>query len=445
MKISLSFVIVFTLFLSSCGGGGGSSSNSAPTASDVSIIDTNGGSLAVGDSLSGDYTYTDVDNDSEGTSTFRWLRDGSTIGGATSSSYTLVTADLGTSITFEITPIAAVGTTTGDTVISDAVAIPEDITSFFVKKNETFTIGTYDTSGHAVGVTLSPDGNTAYVADESAGLKIIDITTPASPALIATYNTFGHAVGVTLSPDGNTAYVADESAGLQIIDITTPASPALIATYDTSSYAYGVTLSTDGYTAYVADGSAGLQIIDISTPASPTLIATYDTPGWAIGVTLSTDGYTAYVADHSAGLQIIDITTPASPALIATYDTSDDAYDVTISADGYTAYVADGYTDLQIIDLTVNSQYEPAGFGSDTISLLIHNSTQTTFDLSISTDRSDIITIGSYDTELTSDEYEGIDIDIPVFSLSGTGTTIITLTLSHDNASFVRTVYYNVY
>ena len=44
-------------------------------ASDVSIS----GTVGVGQVLTGDYTYTDADGDAEGTSTFRWLSDGTAI------------------------------------------------------------------------------------------------------------------------------------------------------------------------------------------------------------------------------------------------------------------------------------------------------------------------------------------------------------------------------
>ena len=84
------------LTLSACGGGGGSSTpatNSAPTASGVSITDNNGGNTVTGDGLTGNYTYADADSDAEGMTTFRWLRDGVAIAGATASTYTLVVAD----------------------------------------------------------------------------------------------------------------------------------------------------------------------------------------------------------------------------------------------------------------------------------------------------------------------------------------------------------------
>ena len=97
-------------------------SNVAPTASAVTLS----GTPTAGQTLTGSYTYADADNDVEGTSTYRWLRNGVAISGATASTYVLLTgADVGTTLTFAVTPVAAAGTTTGTEVLStasDAVA-----------------------------------------------------------------------------------------------------------------------------------------------------------------------------------------------------------------------------------------------------------------------------------------------------------------------------------
>ena len=83
--------------------------------------------------------------------------------------------------------------------------------------------GYYDTTGYSTGVTVS--GNYAYVADASAGLQIIDISNPSSPAIVGNYNTPGNAFSVVVS--GNFAYVADYNGGLQIIDVSDPVHPSL--------------------------------------------------------------------------------------------------------------------------------------------------------------------------------------------------------------------------
>ncbi len=89
-----------------------------PVASAVSIT----GTTTAGQTLTGHYTYTDPESDPEGTSTFRWLRGGVAIGGATSITYALVVADIGAVITFEVTPKSSVNPTTGQPVVSAGTA-----------------------------------------------------------------------------------------------------------------------------------------------------------------------------------------------------------------------------------------------------------------------------------------------------------------------------------
>lgn len=90
----------------------------APVASAVSIT----GTAQVGQTLTGHYAYADADADPQGASTFRWLRNGVAISGATASTYTLVLGDLGATISFEVTPVSTVAPTTGAAVASGATA-----------------------------------------------------------------------------------------------------------------------------------------------------------------------------------------------------------------------------------------------------------------------------------------------------------------------------------
>jgi hypothetical protein len=213
-------------------------------------------------------------------------------------------------------------------------------------------LGGYNTPGSSWGIAVS--GTTAYLADGSAGLQIVDISDRKNPVLLGAYNTPGNAWSVAVS--GATAYVADGSAGLQVIDVTNPTAPSLRGTYDTPGAGYFVAVS--GTTAYVADGSAGLQVIDVSVPTAPVLRGTCATGGSAEGVAVS--GTTAYVAALTAGLKVIDVSVPAAPVLRGTYDTPGRADGVAVS--GTTAYVADYTSGLQIID--VSTATAPALLGS---------------------------------------------------------------------------------
>ncbi|MBF0129304.1 MAG: DUF4347 domain-containing protein [Alphaproteobacteria bacterium] len=205
-------------------------------------------------------------------------------------------------------------------------------------------LGTYDTPGYASGVVVN--GTYAYVADLNRGLQVINISNPASPSLAGSLWLAGSTFGVTVS--GNYAYAASNDSGFYVIDISNPASPSLVGTYNTSGRAFGVAVS--GNYAYVADGNSGLQVINISNPASP-IVGTYDTSGNASGVAVN-GGY-AYVADSNSGLQVISISNPASPSLVGTYDTSGSARGVVVS--GNYAYVADGSSGLQVINISISA------------------------------------------------------------------------------------------
>jgi hypothetical protein len=98
--------------------------NNAPVASNVTIS----GTPQVGQILTGTYTYTDSEADLEGASTYRWLRAGAPISGATARTYTLVAADEGALIRFEVTPVAATGTSPGTAVLSPSVGPVAGIT-----------------------------------------------------------------------------------------------------------------------------------------------------------------------------------------------------------------------------------------------------------------------------------------------------------------------------
>lgn len=137
--IRLLFVIPCLLFVVACGGGNSSpptrnptitstptptpTVNRPPVARNVSIFDDNGGAVVVGDRLTGDYTWQDTDNNLEGASVYRWLRNGNEIHNATSPFYIVTTHDRSQKISFEVTPVATQGVVTGSTVGSASILV----------------------------------------------------------------------------------------------------------------------------------------------------------------------------------------------------------------------------------------------------------------------------------------------------------------------------------
>jgi hypothetical protein len=107
--------------------------NTAPVASSVGIA----GVQEVGNALTGQYTYSDGENDLEGQSIYQWYRNGTPINAANSLSYQLIGVDSGTTISFEVTPVAQTGDTLGIAVVSAGVfigviSVPTFTTGFLI-------------------------------------------------------------------------------------------------------------------------------------------------------------------------------------------------------------------------------------------------------------------------------------------------------------------------
>jgi hypothetical protein len=187
-------------------------------------------------------------------------------------------------------------------------------------------------------------GPTAYLAGWNVGLDLINISTPVTPTL-AGHFTLSATNSVALV--GSMAYVADEWDGLRILNVANPAVPVEIGFYDMLGNAKDVAVR--GSYAYVTGGYGGpsLYIIDISNPAAPQQAGFYPTPEEPLDVAVS--GNYAYLADGSAGLRVIDISNPGAPSEVAAFPMFS-AEDVDVI--GTTAYVADGLPALHIIDVT---------------------------------------------------------------------------------------------
>ncbi|TSI07368.1 hemoblobin-interacting domain-containing protein [Lysinibacillus sp. BW-2-10] len=96
--------------------------NEVPVVNNVEIT----GTAKTGKVLTGNYTYSDIENDQEGTSQFKWYRGSSQDGsdkaeivGATAKTYTLTEIDVDQYIFFEVIPVANSGEIQGSAVISE--------------------------------------------------------------------------------------------------------------------------------------------------------------------------------------------------------------------------------------------------------------------------------------------------------------------------------------
>jgi hypothetical protein len=200
----------------------------------------------------------------------------------------------------------------------------------------------FDTDGYTRAVVLLDA--TLYLADGSAGVRIVDIRDPAHPKEEAVVDTEWYALDLKLRFPF--LYVADGTAGLVVIDVRDPEKPEITARMDTPGYAFG--LATAGEYAYIADGPAGLLVVDIANPAAPVIAAQIDTPGYAFDVAV--EGEHAYIADGSAGVMVVDIRDPLRPKPVATLKTAGTTF--AVEKDKNLLYTAEYGKGIRIIDVS---------------------------------------------------------------------------------------------
>ncbi len=135
------------------------------------------------------------------------------------------------------------------------------------------------------------EGDYAYVADNTLGVAVVDLSDPRTPSLVGVTET---AAGLQdLEIGGGYLYAAVGGAGVEIFSLADPAAPesagSLAYTSSVVSVAYddGVVWGTD---------HASVVALDVSDPTHPLPLATQETPEWALHVAPLGDG-TALVAD----------------------------------------------------------------------------------------------------------------------------------------------------
>jgi len=164
-------------------------------------------------------------------------------------------------------------------------------------------------------------GNFAYFASGN-GLIIVNVSDKSNPALVSNLN-LGGGISQDLVLSGNYAYIALRSDGVRVVDISNPNSPSLVASitdgyfpgYLTGSWAYSVDIK--GNYLYVADTfQEKISVFNIYNPASPVLVRTVSVPGAAHPdsprvFTVVQD--VLYVGSGRYGLYVFDITDPSNP------------------------------------------------------------------------------------------------------------------------------------
>ena len=107
--------------------------------------------------------------------------------------------------------------------------------------------------------------------------------------------------------EGDLLYVAAHAFGLRIYDVSSPASPTLIGKLE-AGFVDAFAVEVDGTRAHVADGGGGLKLVDVSDPTAPQLLDGEDLVG-ALGTSEDVtvrDGR-VYVAAGGAGVAVYTV------------------------------------------------------------------------------------------------------------------------------------------
>jgi len=199
-------------------------------------------------------------------------------------------------------------------------------------------------------------GDYAYVVGGFGGIRIVDVSNPASLTDVGFYEHPGYAGDIEI---WNNHLLVDplaidpDTSALQILDISNPVSPSLVGIIGL----WGIAdIEVVDNLVYLL-GYDGLRVFDISTPSAPVEIGLLDP--WSGGYDIVVRGNYAYVADCNPGLRILDISDPTSPFEIAVFETDHCAYQLDYW-DGH-IYVADSRGGTRVVD--VSNPYAPSGVG----------------------------------------------------------------------------------
>jgi len=226
---------------------------------------------------------------------------------------------------------------------------------------------------------VAVSGHYAYVADDKAGLRVVDVSSPQHPVEVGSYSSTYPYIATGITVIGHDVYLANfynsntiATAITIIIDISNPSKPV----YVKKENFYGKNSVVSGNIMAVVSGAGGspqeVDFVDISDPGNPKSLGYfmpvfYDASGVANGIAIK--GHTAYIAYGSGtilqgqgktvGLWVVDITNPLSPKQITSYPTASNAMNVAVV--GNYAFVGTENDGLRIIDISDSTQPKEVG------------------------------------------------------------------------------------
>jgi len=290
-------------------------------------------------------------------------------------------------------------------------------------------------SGESTGITVSPDGNTLYVANYVDGtVSAVNIATGAVTVIHVGPNPYA----IAITPDGSKVYVGYTYGNY--ISVINTATNTVAANITVGTSPTDVVVSPDGSKVYVPVSSTNsIAVID---PATNNVIKTISIGATPVVMVLSPDGSTAYVATISTSSypypSSVLVVNMATDKVIATMPVGAASNGISITPDGSFVYVVNTETnDVAVINTLTNKVVTKVNVGNSPISLGNFitpgtgcSGTPTTFTITVNPTPKPTITAGNVSGSISSCVgTASVSPNIQQFTVSGSLlTTDITAT-----------------
>ena len=184
-----------------------------------------------------------------------------------------------------------------------------------------------------------------YQLSSTSGLKIWDVSNPATPQLLGQIAISGNPAKISVN--GDYAYITsaanEPNGGLKIIDVSDPTNPQ-----EKSSFVcYTEHVATNGSLTLISAGSE-CKVIDVTDINSPQLKSTISLPGWVHNVFLKGNyGYTG-----SNGFRVFDLSDKSNPVQVGFNETLGAFVATNSDYAVYIPYSAGGNNKVNIMDIS---------------------------------------------------------------------------------------------
>lgn len=195
-------------------------------------------------------------------------------------------------------------------------------------------LGSLDTAGNAERITCGLIGSKryAFVGESDLALRVIDVTAPNTPVEVSNVPAQSP-VGITdVKLVDTTLYVSDWQYGIKIFDVSNPAS--LTQTGSRTNVGGGAFLDVADNRLYTCTGI--LRIADLSVKPNPSEIGYFDV-GASFSSRLVVANNLAFAAMGRDGLKVVNVSNPSSMSIRTSLTTLGSVEDVCVT--GNVAYV----------------------------------------------------------------------------------------------------------